>query len=120
VNVKSATTSNIQFPNVRRQTAGHARDRCFRKVEDRLLFFILVGVKNLLRGRIWRRWVEGGLREETPSPALCFDHFSEFTFLPFMSVFRFSLQIIPKTLFDDRPVLEDIYKALGSDLGKIV
>jgi hypothetical protein len=35
-------------------------------------------------------------------------------------MFGFSFQIVPKPLFDDHPVFEDLYKVLGFDLKKIV
>ena len=57
------------------------------------------------------------LREESPCPALSFQHRSELadTF-PFPFAFRFGLEIVPKTLFDNRPTFEYIYEVPRFDL----
>lgn len=39
---------------------------------------------------------------------------------PFIPIFGFSFQIVPKPLLDDHPVLEDLYRVLGFDLGVIM
>ena len=57
-----------------------------------------------------------------PPVLRCLRHPLEFThtLVPFIAVFGFSFQIVPKLLLDNHPVLENVHKILGFNLGEIM